>query len=291
MKAIKTENLTKYYGKTLGIKNLNLEVEKGDFFGFIGPNGSGKSTTIRTLLGLISPTSGSAEVLGLNIIKDKTEILKRVGYMPGEAFFYSKMKVRDILKLSASLRGLNCQSEAAALCERLDLDQNKTVDSLSLGNRKKVSIVCAMQHRPELYILDEPTSGLDPLMQKEFYTLLEERNREGATVFLSSHILSEIDRYCKNAAIIRGGEILVADSIGALSKTGGKRVVLKGVSTLPENDLVFNIKAENDSVSFLYGGAPQDLLTLVSKIPFTDINISDPELDEIFLHYYKKEEN
>ncbi len=291
MKAIKTENLTKYYGKTLGIKNLNLEVEKGDFFGFIGPNGSGKSTTIRTLLGLISPTSGSAEVLGLNIIKDKTEILKRVGYMPGEAFFYSKMKVRDILKLSASLRGLNCQSEAAALCERLDLDQNKTVDSLSLGNRKKVSIVCAMQHRPDLYILDEPTSGLDPLMQKEFYTLLEERNREGATVFLSSHILSEIDRYCKNAAIIRGGEILVADSIGALSKTGGKRVVLKGVSTLPENDLVFNIKAENDSVSFLYGGAPLDLLTLVSKIPFTDINISDPELDEIFLHYYKKEEN
>ena len=291
MKAIKTENLTKYYGKTLGIKNLNLEVEKGDFFGFIGPNGSGKSTTIRTLLGLITPTSGAAEVLGLDIIKDKTEILKRVGYMPGEAFFYSKMKVRDILKLSASLRGLNCQSEAAALCERLDLDQNKTVDSLSLGNRKKVSIVCAMQHRPDLYILDEPTSGLDPLMQKEFYTLLEERNREGATVFLSSHVLSEIDRYCKNAAIIRGGEILVADSIGALSKTGGKRVVLKGVSTLPENDLVFNIKAENDSVSFLYGGAPLDLLTLVSKIPFTDINISDPELDEIFLHYYKKEEN
>ena len=291
MKAIKTENLTKYYGKTLGISDLSLSVNKGDFFGFIGPNGSGKSTTIRTLLGLISATSGQAEVLGLDISKDRTEILKRVGYMPGEAFFYSGMRVGEILKLSAKLRGLDCSAESESLCKRLDLDPNKKVDALSLGNRKKVSIVCAMQHRPELYILDEPTSGLDPLMQKEFYDLLTERNKEGATVFLSSHILSEIDRYCKNAAIIRGGEILVADSIGALSKTGGKRVVLKGVSSLPENDLVFNIKAENDSVSFLYGGAPLDLLTLVSKIPFTDINISDPELDEIFLHYYKKEEN
>ncbi len=291
MKAIKTENLTKFYGKTLGIKDLNLEVEQGDFFGFIGPNGAGKSTTIRTLLGLISPTSGSAEVLGLDIVKNKTEILKKVGYMPGEAFFYSGMKVRELLKLSAKLRGVDCTAEAAALCERLDLDQNKTVDYLSLGNRKKVSIVCALQHHPDLYILDEPTSGLDPLMQKEFYSLLEERNREGATIFLSSHILSEIDRYCKNAAIIRGGEILVADSIENLSKTGGKRVVLKGVSTLPENKLVRDIKADNDTVSFLFGGKPQDLLGFVSHLPFTDITISDPELDEIFLHYYKKEEN
>lgn len=290
MKAIKTENLTKYYGKTLGISDLSLSVNKGDFFGFIGPNGSGKSTTIRTLLGLISATSGQAEVLGLDVVKDRTEILKRVGYMPGETFFYSGMRVGEILKLSAKLRGLDCSAEAEALCKRLDLDPNKKVDALSLGNRKKVGIVCAMQHRPELYILDEPTSGLDPLMQKEFYDLLTERTKEGATVFLSSHVLSEIDRYCKNAAIIRDGKLLVLDSIQNLSNIGGKRVTLKGFADIPENKSVVGLKTENDSATFLYTGGAKDLLNFLSSLTFSDITISDPELDEIFIHYYKKEE-
>ena len=291
MKAINTEMLTKSYGRSRGIVDLNLSVNEGDFFGFIGPNGAGKSTTIRTLLGLISPTSGRGEVLGLDIAKDRTEILRRVGYLSGETFFYNGMKVSDLLKLSAKLRGVDCTAEAKILCERLDLDPSRKIDHLSLGNRKKVGIVCALQHKPELYVLDEPTSGLDPLMQKEFYNILCERNREGATVFLSSHILSEVDKYCKNAAIIREGKLLVSDSIENLSRANGKRVVLRGAEALPENNAIRDVKQENGIVSFLYCGHPKELIGLISTLSFEDITLTDPELDEIFMHYYEKEEN
>lgn len=291
MKAINTEALTKSYGKARGIVDLTLSVEQGDFYGFIGPNGAGKSTTIRTLLGLISPTSGKGEVLGLDCAKNRTEILRRVGYLPGETFFYSGMKVGEILKLSAKLRGIDCTAEAKRLCERLDLDVTKKVEALSLGNRKKVGIVCALQHKPELYVLDEPTGGLDPLMQKEFYDILCERNREGATVFLSSHILSEIDKYCKNAAIIKDGSLVVADSIENLSNAGGKRVVLRGVGELPESEAIRNLKTENGVASFLFCGHSKELLNMLSLLSFEDLTISDPELDEIFMHYYEKEEN
>lgn len=290
MKAINTEKLTKSYGRARGVIDLDLSVCEGDFFGFIGPNGAGKSTTIRTLLGLVSPTSGRAEVLGLDIMKDRTELLSRVGYLPGETFFYSGMKVSELLKLSAKLRGVDCAAEARLLCERLNLDPTRRIDRLSLGNRKKVGIVCALQHRPELYILDEPTSGLDPLMQKEFYDILCERNREGATVFLSSHILSEIDRYCKNAAIIREGRLVVSDSIESLSRANGKRVTLRGVENLPECEFIRDLKLENKNASFLYCGRSEDLIRFLSSLSFEDVTLTDPELDEIFMHYYEKEE-
>ena len=195
MNAIETTGLTKYYGKSRGIIDVSIAVEQGQFYGFIGPNGAGKSTTIRTLLGLIQPTSGKATVMGMDIVKDHTAILRRIGYLPGEATFYSGMRVREILALSAKLRGMDCSANAKVLCDRLELDVSRRIDELSLGNRKKVGIVCALQHDPELYILDEPTSGLDPLMQREFYEILRERNQKGATVFLSSHILTEIERY------------------------------------------------------------------------------------------------
>lgn len=164
MDAIKITKLSKYYGKNRGIVDLDLSVGKGEFFGFIGPNGAGKSTTIRTLLGLIAPTGGGAQILGMNIVKDKQAILQKVGYLPSEAAFYSGMRVKDVLKLSADLRKTDCSTEAKLLCERLQLDTARKVEELSFGNRKKVSIVCALQHCPELLILDEPTGGLDPLM-------------------------------------------------------------------------------------------------------------------------------
>ena len=290
MYAIKTEKLTKYYGKHRGITDVSLNIEEGDFFGFIGPNGAGKSTTIRTLLGLISPSSGSAEILGKNIAGNKTEILKDIGYLPSDAAFYSGMRVKDILELSASLRGVDCRSEAEALCKRLELDVTRKIDELSLGNRKKVGIVCALQHKPKLYVLDEPTSGLDPLMQREFYAILRERNEEGATVFLSSHILSEVAKYCKHAAVIREGRILVSDSIEKLGHTGVKKVSLRGVDDDLSIDGVNDIKRENDTVNFLYEGKPSELLNALSGIKFDDINISDPDLDEIFMHFYIKEE-
>ena len=207
---IQTTNLTKSYGRARGVTDLTLHVPAGCCFGFIGPNGAGKSTTIRTLLGLISPTSGSASVMGLDCVKDRTAILVQVGYMPSEALFYPDMRVSEVIRLSADLRKRDCRAEAAALCEALELDTRKKIRELSLGNRKKVSIVCAMQHRPALYVLDEPTSGLDPLVQRAFWQLLEQRRQEGATVFLSSHVLYEVARYCSLAAIIREGRLVAA---------------------------------------------------------------------------------
>lgn len=291
MKAIETNQLTKFYGKSRGITNVNLSVEEGDFFGFIGPNGAGKSTTIRTLLGLIFPTSGSAAVLGKSISQNRIEILSQVGYLPSEAMFYSGMRVRDILSYSAKLHQRDCKEEAGKLCERLELDISRRVDELSLGNRKKVGIVCALQHKPKLYILDEPTSGLDPLMQKEFYELLTERNQEGATVFLSSHVLSEISRYCKHAAVIRDGKILASDSVEKLGHTGVKRVILQSAERVPEIPDAKNITVENGSVSFLYSGSPKQLLTSLADLSFEDFTVTDPDLEEVFMHYYVKEEN
>ncbi len=291
MNVIKTTALTKYYGTSRGIIDVDLTVAKGDFFGFIGPNGAGKSTTIRALLGLISPTSGKAEIFGKDIQKDKTEILSKVGYLPSEMGFYGNMRVKEMLSLSAKLRKQNCEAEAKILCERLDLDAEKRIGELSLGNRKKVGIICALQHKPELYILDEPTSGLDPLMQREFYTIMQERNAEGATVFLSSHVLSEVSRYCNHAAIIREGRLLVTDSVANLGNTGVKRISLRGVKNTPALTDVKDMKKENDNISFLYGGKAEALIKALAQASFEDISITDPDLDEVFMHYYVKEES
>ena len=188
----------------------------GSCFGFIGPNGAGKSTTIRTLLGLIAPTSGSAEVMGLDCVRDRTAILAQVGYMPSEAAFYPEMRVSQVIRLSADLRKKDCRAEAAELCRDLELDTRKKIRELSLGNRKKVSIVCAMQHRPRLYVLDEPTSGLDPLVQRAFWSQVERRRQEGAAVFLSSHVLYEVQRCGDRPAIIREGRLVVEGTTAEL---------------------------------------------------------------------------
>lgn len=290
MNVIETNGLTKFYGSSRGIVDVTLSVKEGDLFGFIGPNGAGKSTLIRTLLGLISPTKGSASVLGKDIVSERTAILREVGYLPSEASFYNGMRVSELLEFSAKMRGVDCKEESARLCERLALDTAKRIDQLSLGNRKKVGIVCALQHKPRLYILDEPTSGLDPLMQKEFYTILKERNDEGATVFLSSHVLSEIGRYCKSAAVIREGRILVCDSVSRLGHTGVKKVTLRGAVGNVDIRDAKDVKIKGDSINFLYSGKATELTRELSRFEFEDVNISDPELDEVFMHYYAKEE-
>ena len=288
MRAIEISDLTKYYGKTRGVENLNLTVEEGEFFGFIGPNGAGKSTTIRTLLGLISPTGGQALVFGQKL--SPRQNLAEIGYMPSETFFYSGMSVRDILRFSADLRKKDCREEAARLCDRLELEPNKKVNELSLGNRKKVSIVCALQHRPKLCILDEPTSGLDPLMQREFYAILEERNAQGTTVFLSSHVLSEVQRHCKRAAVIRAGRLLACDSTKSLGHGDAKRVTVRGLENPPALENIRDVKRSGDTLSFLYSGTPQALLQALAGQPITDLEIAQPDLEEIFLHYYEREE-
>ena len=293
---IKPNKLTKYYGKTRGIENLDLAVEKGDFFGFIGPNGAGKSTCIRTLLGLIKPTGGSASVLGHDIVTGHDGILRSVGYLPSEINFYSGMKVRDAIRYSADLRGADCNAVAASLAKRLDLDMDKKVDDLSLGNRKKVGIICAVQHRPELLILDEPTSGLDPLMQKEFFSILTEQNEKGATIFLSSHILSEVQAHCRSAAFIKDGRIIISDRVEKLEETGAKKVVLRGqlsgsfVSEIRgmTGTAVSDPVLDESSASFLYNGDISRLLALLAAENLRDVSITEPTMEEIFLNYYER---
>ena len=209
---IEIEHLTKNYGKARGVINVSLKVSEGDIFGFLGPNGAGKSTTIRSMLGFLKINEGNIKILGLDSIKDHEKILENVGYMPSEAWFYDSMRVADVIKYAADVRGIDCSAEAEKLCERLKMDTHKRIKELSLGNRKKVSIVCAMQHRPKIFIFDEPTSGLDPLMQKKFFELIDEYVDEGATCLLSTHVLSEVNRYCRNAAIMREGRLTMLDS-------------------------------------------------------------------------------
>ena len=286
MNAIETNRLTKFYGKARGIVNLSLTVEEGEFFGFIGPNGAGKSTTIRTLLGLLRPTEGSASVLGMDILRDREAILSQVGYLPSESVFYPGLRVKEVLRLSANLRKRDCREEAEALCRRLELDPNRRVEELSFGNRKKVAIVCALQHKPRLCILDEPTSGLDPLMQKEFFSILKERSAQGTTVFLSSHVLSEIQRNCTRAAIIREGSLIACDTVEALSRTNARRVHLQGTADLSLLPGVRDVQRAENALSFLYSGDIHTLLQFLAGQPIADLTISESDLEEIFLHYY-----
>ena len=272
--AISIQNLTKYYGKHKAVDGLSLNVERGDIFGFLGPNGAGKSTTIRSLLGLIAFQEGEAEILGMDVKTHHREILSKIGYMPSEAMFYPSMKVKEVIRFAADMRKLDCTAEAQMLCERLQVDQNKRIEELSLGNRKKVSIVCAMQHKPELFIFDEPTSGLDPLMQAEFFKLIMEYNKQGTTCFLSSHVLSEIKKYCKHAAIIREGKLICTDTVENLTRTNTKRIRM--IRDGLEEDFVF----KGDLNQLFAGFAGHNI---------EDIVIEEPELDEIFMHYYEEE--
>ena len=290
MNAIQTEGLTKFYGSSRGILDLDLTVQEGEFYGFIGPNGAGISTTIRTLLGLIRKTRGSARVLGMDIAKEKEQILAETGYLPSEAVFYPDMRGRDLIRLSADLHRKDCKKTSEELCERLQLDPSRRIGELSFGNRKKLAVICALQHNPRLCILDEPTGGLDPLMQREFFEIIRERNRQGMTVFLSSHILSEIQRFCSRAAIIREGRIIASGSVEELARTNAKRISIRGSfdpSGLPD---VRDLQRSDDTVSFLYGGDINLLLARLGKDPILDLTISEPDLEEIFLHYYTKGE-
>ncbi len=273
--AISIRNLTKSYGRHRGVENISLTVEEGDIFGFLGPNGAGKSTTIRSMLGLIRFRSGEIRLLGRDAVRQRSEVLKLVGYMPSEAMFYPSMKVKDMIRFAAEARKMDCHSEAEKICRLLEIDEEKKIEELSLGNRKKVSIVCAMQHRPKLLILDEPTSGLDPLMQERFFQLLLAYNREGTTCFLSSHVLSEVKRYCRNVAIIKEGRILKADTVEHLSKSDMRRV------KLTEN---------GQEKEFVYTGHMKDLVRDLAERNVEDLLIEEPSLEELFMHYFTAEE-
>ncbi|MBR3056780.1 MAG: ABC transporter ATP-binding protein [Clostridiales bacterium] len=295
MNTVEIKKLTKNYGKARGITELDLVVKEGDIFGFIGPNGAGKSTTIRTLLGLIAPTSGDAKVLGHDIRTETTKILAETGYLPSEINFYSGMKVKDVLRYSADIRRKKCDEKAMKLVKRLDLDLNKKVDDLSLGNRKKVGIITALQHSPRLLILDEPTSGLDPLMQREFFEILKEENENGTTVFLSSHVLSEVQTHCKTAAFIRDGRVLMHDEVSKLEAAGTKKVYIKIAPSSEDGALdalnqlkgISDIEKGRNTLSFIYQGDASLLIGELARYKLMDVSITEPSLEDIFMRFYE----
>lgn len=290
---IVARKLTKRYGRARGIEEVDLSVQARDIFGFIGPNGAGKSTLIRCLLGLIRPSSGKAELFSLPIPYRTREILKRVGYMPSEISYYPRMRVKEVFKLSARLRRKDCERESWVLCDRFSLDPNRLVQDLSFGNKKKVAIICALQHRPELLFLDEPTAGLDPLMQRAFWDVIKERNREGATVFLSSHVLSEVQQHCRHAAIIREGRIVANDAVENLGRNAPRRIILRGLETLPEEVLrlpgILQREQHGQEHQLLYSGDLRPVVHLVGALPYSDLIIAEPELEEVFMHFYQQE--
>ena len=273
---IEITDLTKTYGKHRGVENVSFSVKKGEIFGFLGPNGAGKSTTLRSMLGLIRYDKGQIRICGLDAQRDKEKILQRVGYMPSEAWFYPGMTIREVLKLSADVRKMDCSKEAGMLCERLQVDEKRKISELSLGNRKKVSIVCAMQHKPELFVFDEPTSGLDPLMQNVFFELIKEYVEQGATCMLSTHVLSEVRNHCDRVAIMREGKLIVTDTVEHLLASKTKRI---------------KMIRDGESLDFIYKDDLNNLYKELKDHNIEDILIEEPSIEEVFMHYYEKGED
>jgi ABC-2 type transport system ATP-binding protein len=288
--AIEVNNLTKYYGKARGIIDVSFQVDEKEIFGFIGPNGAGKSTTIRLLLSLIYPTSGSATIFGKDCIKYGPELRQEIGYLPSDVFYYEGMKVIDLLKYSASFYQKDCTERIHELSEVMELELHRRIEDLSYGNKKKVGIVQGLLHQPKLLFLDEPTAGLDPLMQRNFFQLIREENKRGVTVFFSSHILGEVQRMCNRVAIIKEGRIIEIADIHTLQQNNYKKVRVEadGVEAayfdLPG---VTNLERSNGAVHFFYKGDINTIIHKIGELKVSDVTVEEPTLEEIFMHYYE----
>lgn len=293
MYIIETNNLYKTYGKNRGIIDVNLKIKEGEIFGFVGPNGAGKSTTIRTLLNFIFPTSGSAKILGKDILKESSEIKKYIGYVPSEVKFYDEVKVKDIIKYSVGFYNKVNEEEIDKLYKILDVDINKKMSELSLGNKKKVAIVQALIHNPKLLILDEPTNGLDPLIQKKLFELLKEARKKGTTVFLSSHNLVEIENLCDRVAVIKDGKIIDTIVIEKLSRKLGLKVVIKSNEITEDKIKEIGgqvISKEKHEFIFYYNNGIDDLVKKLSRYKIEKLLISEQTLEDTFMNYYEIKE-
>lgn len=290
MKAVEVNQLTKFYKKSRGIEDVTFSIDEGEIFGFIGPNGAGKSTMIRTLLNMIQPTSGSAKIFEKNIVSDSKEIKQMVGYLPSEVYFYDDMKAIDLLVYSAKFHHYTGKERIYELADQLQLDLNKKIEDLSFGNRKKVGIIQALLHEPKLLILDEPTGGLDPLMQNKFFELLKIEQQKGATIFFSSHILSEVQKMCDRVAIIKEGKLIKVEHVETLTKNNFKKISLV-LSENKNQDISLEgiIKKERNGehLSLLYSGEMRTLLNSLALCEVKDILIEEPSLEEVFMHYYE----
>ena len=288
---LKVEQLTKYYGKYKGIQDVSFTLEKGKILGFIGPNGAGKSTTIRTILGLLKASSGHVEMLGEVIdVESVSKVLKKVGYMSSESQFYDNMKVKDIIKLALDIHEYISTEYQEHLVSTFDVPLNKKFSELSFGNRKKVSIVCALQHQPKLLILDEPTNGLDPLMQILFFKEIKALNKQfKTTILLSSHHLKEIENYCDDFMFIRNGELISQSQIDQLLNQTFIKVHINEKVTLPDDDDIRIQSSSQLKTSFIYKGKMQTLLSLLMSLKVNDIEILKPDLEELFMTLYEVE--
>ena len=292
MKAvIRTEGLTKYYGKAMGIEDMNLEVPGGVVFGFLGPNGAGKTTTMRILMDLLRPTEGRAEVLGLDTRKNSIEIRDRVGYLPGELALYDRLTAQEMFRFFADLRAVRDLGWAPELAERLDLDVGRPIRDLSKGNKQKVGVILALMHRPELLILDEPTSGLDPLAQREFADILHSVTNAGATVLLSSHGLDEVERLADQVAIIRGGLVVTTEKVGNLKASALTKLELTFGESVPSElfeDIpgVRDAEVDGNHLTCTVVGSVDGLLKKATRFEVVAIKSTEVDLEEVFMQYF-----
>ncbi len=291
MYAIETEGLTKYYGKDRGIIDLNFQIKEGEIFGFIGPNGSGKTTTIRLFLSLLFPTSGAGKIFNYDIVKNSPKIKKIVGFIPSEVNYYGNMTVKELLEYSARFYRINLNHRFNQLVDVLGLDLSRKIDELSMGNKKKVAVVQSLIHKPRLLVLDEPTSGLDPLIQNHFFDILKEENEKGTTIFFSSHVLSEVEKFCNKVAFIKDGRIVKEGDISSLKEKLLSRVTYRLKEGAEDITLrspgIISLEKNKNVSSFLYQGKIPVLLKELSQIPVEKITITEPDLEEVFIHYYE----
>ncbi|TMF69223.1 MAG: ABC transporter ATP-binding protein [Chloroflexi bacterium] len=291
--AIRTSKLTKDYGAARGLFELDLQVSPQEVFGYLGPNGSGKTTTIRLLMGMIRPTTGSAHVFGLDCVRDSVEVKRKVGYLPGDVPQFGSLRGSEIVAYLGGMRGGVDRRHVRAIAERLDLDLNRRFREYSSGNKQKLAILLAFMHRPELLVLDEPTSGLDPLNQQEFYAMLREARDDGATVFLSSHILSEVEHVCDRVGILRSGRLVRVAQLDELRRIRVHRVEVEFApdAEVPEARLrsapgVESLKVEGSRVTCTIRGSFDGLLDAISDSEVTDLVSTEPSLEEFFLSFF-----
>jgi len=288
---IHTSQLTKSYGKARGVLALDLAVRPGEVFGYLGPNGAGKTTTIRTLLDFIRPTSGSAAVVGLDSRRDSIAIRRRAGYLPGELSLYEGLTGRDFLRYMANLRGGVAWRAVEGLAERLGASLTQPIRTLSHGNKQKLGLVQAFMHQPELLILDEPTQGLDPLVQQEFYRMIAEARAAGRTVFLSSHVLPEVEKTCDRVGIIRGGRLVAVEEVASLKAKALRRLEIRFAASVPPAAFaglpgVRDLQVENSSLRCTVTGSLDAVIKAAAEFEVLDLTSQEPSLEEIFLAYY-----
>lgn len=289
--AIETDRLTKRYGRARGIEDVSFSVQPGEVFGFLGPNGAGKTTTIRTLLGLLRPTAGSARILGADVSRDGVAARARIGYLPGDFTFDERVCGHELLDLFADLRGVGDRAYARELARRFDADLDRPIGELSRGNRQKVGLVQALAHRSPVVIMDEPTAGLDPLMQEEFIRLVAELRDAGTTVFLSSHNLPEVERMCDRVGILREGQLAAVETVEAITGRARRRFVLSFDGPAPAADFerlpgVADLHAEGPRLTFTVTGPLSEVLSTAARHRLIDIEVGRTSLEESFVAFY-----